>query len=280
MNEIEKAQITIDNFPKWKQDLHRIIFGYQTFGGRLFDIILLVAIGLSVITVTLESVSSIKESYGNLLIAIEWIFTILFTAEYIARILCHPKPIKYILSPMGLIDLLSIIPTYLSLFTTASSKSLSVIRAIRLIRIFRILKLTHFIGGAQVLSNALWHSRHKITVFLGTVVCIVVIVGTLLYVVEGSENGFTSIPKSIYWAIVTLTTVGYGDIAPQTVLGQFLASIVMIMGYAILAVPTGIVTGEIIAAKELYNVNKCKRCKTLLAGKKANYCHICGESST
>lgn len=276
MIELDNSKHAIKKFPKWKRELHRVIFGYDTIGGKLFDVLLLVAIVLSIITVLLESVGYIKNTYGDTLIIIEWVFTLLFTAEYFARILCSPQPKKYILSPMGIIDLLSIIPTYLSLFT-AASKSLSVIRAIRLIRIFRILKLTHFIGGANVLSTALWQSRHKIIVFLGTVVCIVVIVGTMLYVVEGAENGFTSIPRSIYWAIVTLTTVGYGDIAPQTILGQLLASVVMIMGYAIIAVPTGIVTGEMINTGEKNDII-CKRCKSKVLGKKPNYCQTCGQS--
>lgn len=277
MTEQDKIEIQTANFPLWKKKLHSVIFGYDTFVGKLFDIILLVAILFSILAVMLESVPSIRNEHGDLLHNIEWSFTILFTLEYLARLLSHPKPKKYIFSTMGIIDLVSIIPTYLSLFSIGS-RSLSVIRSIRFIRVFRILKLTHFVGGAQVISQALYSSRHKIVVFLGSVVCIVVIVGTLLYVVEGEENGFTSIPRSIYWAIVTLTTVGYGDIAPQTVLGQSLASIVMIMGYAILAVPTGIVTGEMINTKGQNKAGTlCGRCKTRVTSTPANFCNTCGE---
>lgn len=276
MTELNNFKNSIRKSPKWKWDLYHIIFGYETLGGRIFDVALLIAIVISVFTIMLESVSGIKLAYGSELIFIEWSFTILFTIEYVARVLCHPKPKAYIFSAMGIVDLMSIIPTYLSIFALANT-SFSIIRSIRLIRIFRILKLTHFIGGAQVITGALWQSRHKIVVFLGSVLCIVVIVGTVLYVVEGEENGFDSIPKSIYWAIVTLTTVGYGDIAPQTILGQTLASAVMIMGYAIIAVPTGIVTGEMINSKNQNSKKSCPRCKTDIQLEKANYCPTCGE---
>jgi voltage-gated potassium channel len=277
MTEQEKLDLRISDFPQWRKNLHRVIFGYDTFAGKLFDILLLVTILFSILAVMMESVPSIRDAHGELLHTIEWSFTVLFTLEYVARLITHPSPKKYIFSTMGIIDLVSIIPTYLSLFSIGS-RSLSVIRSIRFIRVFRILKLTHFVGGAQVISQALYASRHKIVVFLGSVICIVVIVGTLLYVVEGAENGFTSIPRSIYWAIVTLTTVGYGDIAPQTVLGQTLASVVMIMGYAILAVPTGIVTGEMINNKgQKQNGITCSRCQSKITVTPANYCNTCGE---
>tara|TARA_R110001592_G_scaffold363221_3_gene681704 strand:+ start:90706 stop:91548 length:843 start_codon:yes stop_codon:yes gene_type:complete len=277
MTEQEKLDLKLSDFPQWRKKIHRVIFGYETFAGKLFDIALLVAILFSILAVMLESVPNIREQHGDLLHVFEWAFTILFSLEYIARIVSHPYPRKYVLSTMGIIDLVSIIPTYLTLFSIGS-RSLAVIRSIRFIRIFRILKLTHFVGGAQVISQALYASRHKIIVFLGSVICIVVIVGTMLYVVEGAENGFTSIPRSIYWAIVTLTTVGYGDIAPQTVLGQTLASIVMIMGYAIIAVPTGIVTGEMINNKnQNISAKKCHRCQSKITATPANYCNTCGE---
>ena len=269
----KKKKRTVHDLAPWQQKLHEIIFGYTTPAGKLFDVILLWAILLSVISMMLESVSEIRNPNAHLFRVLEWSFTILFSLEYLARIASSPQPKKYILSFMGIIDLLSILPTFIGLFISGTS-SLMIIRSIRLIRVFRVLKLTHFMGGANQIGNALWASRHKITVFLGTVVCVTVILGTLMYLIEGAEHGFTSIPRSIYWAIVTVTTVGYGDIAPGTVLGQFLASCLMITGYAIIAVPTGIVTSEMVTAKT--KMEKCKNCKTPLTMEKANYCHNCG----
>lgn len=261
----------------WQRKINEIIFGYDTVAGRLFDVVLLWIILLSVLIVMLESVREISGRFGFELRAIEWVLTILFTVEYIARLLSSPRPLKYALSFMGIVDLLSLIPTYLSVFV-GGAHSLSIIRAIRLIRVFRILKLTHFMGGAEQLGNALYGSRHKIIVFLGSVMCTVVIVGTLLYLIEGGENGFTSIPRSIYWAIVTLTTVGYGDIAPQTVMGQMAASALMIIGYAIIAVPTGIVTSEMInSARQATDVS-CSNCGTENLPVNAKFCHQCGSS--
>jgi len=225
----------------WQHKLYVIIFGADTFWGKTFDVILLVAILLSVIAVMLESVSDIKLAYGDELYIIEWFFTIVFSIEYIARIIVAKNRWKYITSLFGIIDLLSIIPTFISVFYVGA-QSLSIIRSIRLLRVFRILKMVRFLGEASQLSTALKASRAKIIVFIGTVFTMVVILGTLMYMIEGSENGFTSIPRSIYWAIVTLTTVGYGDIAPQTPVGQALASVIMILGYGIIAVPTGIVS--------------------------------------
>lgn len=243
----------------WQQKIHEVIFGYHTLAGRVFDISLLIAIVTSVLIVMLESVNEIHAHYGPELRMIEWVFTFLFSVEYLARILSSPRPIKYVTSFMGIIDLLSLIPTYLSFFIVGTH-SLSVIRSFRLIRVFRILKLTHFMGGAQQLGSALWSSRHKIVVFMGTVVCIVVIAGTMMYLIEDGENGFTSIPKSIYWAIVTITTVGYGDIAPQTIFGQTAASILMILGYAIIAVPTGIVTSQMMTDAKRIGTITCSNC--------------------
>jgi voltage-gated potassium channel len=268
-----KNNRTVKDLAPWQQRLHHIIFGIDSPAGKLFDVVLLWAILLSVIAVMLESIREIRESYSLFFSISEWFFTVLFTFEYFARIVSSPKPMKYIKSFMGLIDLLSILPTFLGIFMTGAS-SLMVIRSIRLIRVFRVLKLTHFMGGASQIGNALYNSRHKIVVFLGTVVCVSAIMGTIMYIVEGPAHGFTSIPRSIYWAIVTVTTVGYGDIAPSTILGQFLASCLMITGYAIIAVPTGIVTAEMVNAKN--SMPKCTNCEAPLTLDKMNFCHNCG----
>ena len=268
----------IFRFETIKQTIYRVVFGMDTVTGRLFDIILLAIILLSVLLVMLESVPDINEKYGTVLRIAEWILTAMFSIEYLARIISSPKPLKYIFSFMGIVDLLSLIPTYVGLFFSGTH-SLSIIRSIRLIRVFRILKLTHFMGGANQLGNALWDSRHKIIVFLGTILCTVTILGTLMYLIEGAENGFTSIPRSIYWAIVTITTVGYGDIAPQTWFGQLVASMLMIIGYAIIAVPTGIVTSEMVKSdkrkgrEEEVTCHKCGNGDILHTD---NFCSSCG----
>lgn len=267
----------ISHLKKWQQKIHEVIFGYHTTAGKVFDIALLIAIVTSVLVVMLESVNDIEEHYGPELRVIEWTFTILFSIEYVARILSSPRRLKYITSFMGIIDLLSLIPTYLSFFIIGTH-SLSVIRSLRLIRVFRILKLTRFMGGAQQLGSALWSSRHKIVVFMGTVVCIVVIAGTTMYLIEGGENGFTSIPKSIYWAIVTITTVGYGDIAPQTVFGQAAASALMILGYAIIAVPTGIVTSQMMSDAKKKGIVTCSNCGEEDLPDQSRFCLNCGAS--
>ena len=262
------------NMKRWQQKIHEVIFGYHTAAGKLFDLVLLVAILASVLVVMLESVKDIEEHHGTALRMIEWGFTFLFSIEYLARIISSPRPLKYVTSFMGIVDLLSLIPTYLSFFIVGTH-SLSVIRSFRLIRVFRILKLTHFMGGAQQLGTALWASRHKIVVFMGTVVCIVVIAGTMMYLIEGGQNGFTSIPKSIYWAIVTITTVGYGDIAPQTIFGQTAASILMILGYAIIAVPTGIVTSQMMADARKVGGVICSNCGEEDLPNRSRFCLNC-----
>ncbi len=259
-----------------KEELYEIIFEADTKKGKLFDIVLLFVIVASIILVMLESIKSINQSYHGLLKTLEWIITVIFTAEYITRIAIVKKPFKYIFSFYGVIDFLAVIPTYLGLFLVGGH-SLVVIRAIRLLRIFRILKLSRYSSASRMLIKALWDSRTKIFVFLFFVVTITLIVGTIMYLVEGEENGFTSIPRSIYWAIVTLTTVGYGDISPGTPLGQFLASMVMIMGYAIIAVPTGIITAEIIHPSVKSNTQVCPHCLHDKHDDDAKFCKKCGE---
>lgn len=261
---------------EWRRRLFIVIFGTDTRAGRKFDIVLLWAIVLSILVVMIESVADIRQQYGYWLRILEWVFTVIFTLEYIARIISIGKPWHYITSFYGIIDFLSVIPTYLSLFISGG-QYLLIIRALRLLRIFRILKLSRYMGEGKLLSSALKASRHKITVFMWAVLTIVVIMGTLMYMIEGGKNGFTSIPKSIYWAIVTLTTVGYGDIAPQTVLGQMIASVIMILGYAIIAVPTGIVTAEITQAKITNRfIKNCKQCGFDNHAPDAIFCKKCG----
>lgn len=227
----------------WKLKLHEIIYEADTPMGKLFDIILFIIIIFSVILIMLESVKSIDAEYHEILLTLEWVVTIFFTIEYIARIISIKKPKSYIFSFYGIIDFLSTIPLYLS-YIFAGSQVFLAVRAFRLLRVFRILKLVQFLGEASQLKNALKASRAKITVFLFAVLIASVMLGTLMYIVEGEEAGFTSIPTSIYWTIVTLTTVGYGDIAPITPQGQLIATIIMLLGYGIIAVPTGIVTVE------------------------------------
>ncbi len=261
----------------WKERLFIVIFEADTPWGKRFDGALLFAILLSVLAVMLESVEEIKAKYGQELYIAEWIFTIFFTIEYVLRIVIVAKPWVYIRSFFGIVDLLSILPTFLGLFF-AGAHSLLIIRSIRLLRVFRVLKMVRFLGEASQLTTALKASRAKIIVFIGGVFALTVILGTLMYMIEGGENGFTSIPKSIYWAVVTLTTVGYGDIAPQTALGQGLATFIMILGYGIIAVPTGIVTAEMTQHKTLLdNGIKCKSCHKTGHDIQANYCKYCGE---
>ncbi|KAA5543965.1 ion transporter [Adhaeribacter rhizoryzae] len=263
--------------------LYPVVFQNDTFAGKLFDVALLVVILLSVITVILESVSYLNQRYFTQFRNMEWVYTILFTLEYLLRVWVYPKPKRYIFSFFGLVDLISVLPTYLSLFILGTQYFL-VVRVLRLLRIARIFKLTHFLKEGRVLTTALRASLPKILVFIGTVMTLVIIIGSVMYVVEGAENGFTSIPKSIYWAIVTLTTVGYGDIAPQTPLGQFLAGLVMLLGYGIIAIPTGIVTVEIA------NVNRqpdnpglsstalfCSNCLKQNHEAGAKFCNNCGS---
>lgn len=259
-----------------KRKLYEIIFEADTREGRLFDLILLGVIVLSVILVILESVSAVDQQYHRLLRVLEWVITIIFSIEYVLRIYVLTRPLKYIFSFYGIVDLLSVMPSYIALFL-ADGHSLVVIRILRLLRIFRILKLNRYSQAGQLLSKALWNSRSKIGVFLFFILNIVIIVGTMMYLIEGPENGFKSIPTSIYWSIVTLTTVGYGDISPATPLGQFLASLLMVAGYAIIAVPTGIITSEMMKPSKKDNTQVCPNCHNHDNEDDAVFCKKCGE---
>jgi len=260
----------------YRKKLHSIVFESETTAGKMFDVILLVFILASVVVVSLETVVHLRRLYFPVFQKLEWGFTILFTIEYFLRIYSAPRPLKYMFSFFGLVDLFSIIPTYLNIFVVGAQYFL-VVRVLRLLRVARIFKLTHFVNEGRVLRKAIKASMHKIAVFMGTVILLVIIIGSLMYVIEGAARGFTSIPTSIYWAIVTLTTVGYGDIAPQTSLGQILASFVMILGYGIIAVPTGIVTVELTKTEsQMTNTEVCPNCHREGHLPKANFCYNCG----
>jgi len=262
--------------PAWKRSLYTIIFESDTPAGKAFDLALLCAIGASVLIVMLESVKSIQSKHAILLRDLEWIFTGLFTLEYILRLLCVRRPLRYAWSFYGLIDLLAILPSYIYLFTSANY--VMVVRIVRLLRVFRVLKLAHFLQETETLIAALRASSRKIVVFLFSVIALATVMGTVMYLVEGEENGFTSIPHSVYWAIVTLTTVGYGDITPHTTLGRFIASVIMIMGYGIIAVPTGIFSLELRAAAKARDARACAKCGTTEADPNARYCRRCGAT--
>jgi voltage-gated potassium channel len=264
-------------FEKIKQQINIIIHGVNTPAGKAFDIVLLFVILLSVLLVLLETVKDLDLKYHDILVYLEWIITIIFTIEYILRVISTRKPLKYIFSFYGVIDFISILPMYLSFFIP-STKILSVVRALRLLRLFRILNLGKFTGQASELKLAINASRTKITVFVFFVCVISILLGAVMYVVESEESGFTSIPSSIYWCIVTLTTVGYGDIAPITTLGKFIASFIMILGYGIIAVPTGIVTAEIASGKNKrkLSIPPCPTCKSQPLTEYAKFCHNCG----
>lgn len=271
-----KAEVNERPNSGWREKLYETVFEAETRGGRLFDITLIWLILLSVTTVVLESLRSVREDYGFELVAAEWFFTILFSVEYALRLVSVKRPIRYALSFYGLIDLLAIIPTYISFFVPGTQYLLT-IRILRLLRIFRILKLSEYISEARVITTALKASRRKIFVFFVAICSIVTVVGSLMYVIEGEENGFTDIPTSIYWAIVTLTTVGYGDLSPKTGFGKLLASLVMIMGYAIIAVPTGIVTAEFARAGGLTaSTHVCPECHSEGHEVDAVHCKFCG----
>ncbi len=260
-----------------KRKLHRIIFDADTPLSRGFDLALIFVIIISVVAVVLESIPLFSEQYHDILNPIEWVITIIFTLEYMARIWTHPKPFRYIFSFYGVIDFLAIIPIYFDLIFTGAM-GFAVIRALRLLRIFRILKITRYSNEGRVIIEAIKASRFKILVFLFAVFMMVIIIGTLMYLVEGEESGFTSIPSGIYWAITTLTTVGFGDITPLTSMGKFIASFVMIMGYGVIAVPTGIMTFEIASSvRAMQEKRECEGCGHHVHDADANYCKSCGE---
>lgn len=260
------------SWPAWRRRLHTVIFGHATPAGKAFDVALIVCIVASVAVVMLDSMSAMRLAYGGVLHTLEWGFTLVFTAEYVLRLLCAPRPVTYARSFFGIVDLLSILPTYASLLLPGS-QYFQVIRVLRVLRVFRVLKLAAYIGEADVLLVALRSSRRKLSVFVVTVLALAIILGTAMYLVEGQTHGFTSIPLSIYWTIVTITTVGYGDIAPETPLGQGLASVIMLIGYAIVAVPTGIVT---IALARGDGGRKCPGCQAGSHEIDAAYCRRCG----
>ena len=267
-----------NNTNSFRHKIHEIIFEADTFYGKLFDIVLLITIVSSVVAVMLESIDSIHQQYGDILRIFEWIVTILFTIEYFLRIYAVNKPLKYIFSFMGIIDLLAIIPTYL-IFIFPAAHFFTVVRSIRLIRVFRVFKLSHYLRGAHTMQIALRSSRPKIVVFLLSVMILVIVLGTLMYIIEGSSGtiGFNNIPNSIYWAIVTLTTVGYGDVFPATAFGKVVASFIMILGYGIIAVPTGIVTAEFSRKKrEKVSTQACPDCTTEGHEVDAKFCKKCG----
>ncbi len=264
----------------WKHKIHEVIYGTHTPAGKLFDILLLIVILYSIVVIMLESIPWFDKKYHRFLNISEWIVTILFSIEYILRIISINRPKKYIFSFFGIVDFLSTIPKYLSLILVGS-QYLTVFRALRLLRIFRILRLVRFVGESNNLIKALKAARTKIFVFVFFVIVVSVLLGTVMYLVEGPANGFTSIPHSVYWTIVTLTTVGYGDISPQTPLGQFIATLIMIIGYGVIAVPTGIVSAEYAAGitnkKKLDTDRNCPECGTEIMRIDAHYCRQCGH---
>lgn len=262
----------------WQLRLHETIYESNTPAGKTFDIALLFFIVGSIMVVMLDSIDSYHRKYGDIFLALEWMFTIVFTIEYILRLVCLKQPLRYVFSFLGIIDLLAIIPSYLSIFLVGA-QSLLVLRALRLLRVFRIFKLTHFLSEIDFLKSAIASSMKKISIFMLVVLSTVIILGSVMYLVERGENGFESIPDSIYWAIVTITTVGYGDISPVTALGKFIASIMMFIGYGIIAVPTGIITTDMaIAMRSRKQIHEtCPGCGLEGHDGDARFCKVCGS---
>ena len=272
----EEDPIFIKPRSTWREWCRLIIFEADTPLGKTFDVALIACILMSVVSVMLASIDSVMDRFGPFLTTLEWTFTVAFTIEYCLRVFSVKQPWYYIRSFYGIVDLAAILPTYLSLFIV-DAEYLIVVRMLRVMRVFRILKLLQYLEGSRVIMKALRASRPKITVFVIAVIILVVIIGSLMYIIEGHANGFSSIPMSIYWAIVTLTTVGYGDIAPQTPLGKVLASMVMIIGYAIIAVPTGIVTAELTRGDRSTTTLSCPNCSCEAHPDGAKYCYRCGH---
>ena len=259
-----------------RRKIHEVIFEADTPAGKAFDVVLIVSILASIAAVMLDSMQSVRETYGELLYVVEWFFTLLFTLEYLLRLFCVGRPLKYATSFFGIVDLLGTIPTYLGLLLPGT-RFLLVIRVLRVLRVFRILKLVPYVTEIDFLRRSMAASSRKIMVFLFSIGTIVVIIGSTMYMIEGAENGFTSIPRGIYWAIVTLTTVGYGDISPKTDLGQMVASLVMILGYSIIAVPTGIVTAEMTRTSRSISTQSCPECSAGGHDPDAVHCKYCGS---
>ncbi len=260
----------------WKDQLHEVIFEADTPAGKAFDVVLLVSIALSVLAVVLESVPEIADRYGRELVVIEWFFTILFTVEYVLRLLCVRRVLGYATSFFGIVDLLSVLPTYLSLFFPGG-RAFSVVRALRLLRIFRIFKVVRYVREFDTLILAVRRTREKITVFLFSILAIVLIMGTIMYVIEGPAHGFDSIPHAVYWAIVTVTTVGYGDLAPETSLGRAVAAFAMVLGYALIIIPTGIFSAELVQSGMPLSSKSCRVCAREGHDENAAFCKYCGS---
>jgi len=263
------------NNTSFREQLRNVIFEADTPAGKMFDVLLFVAILMSVALTMFSSVHHIQAAHGPVLFSLNTMFTVLFTIEYILRLYCAEQPVRYARSFFGMVDLLAVLPFYVGLLVP-STRFLDVIKVLRMLRIFRVLKMAQYVGEADVLKNALIESRRKIGIFFVFVLTIVVILGSLMYIIEGEQNGFTSIPKSVYWAIVTLTTVGYGDISPQTGAGQALAAFIMVIGYSIIAVPTGIITAELSLSAADKNARTCDACGHGKHDPSACYCSRCG----
>ena len=273
---------TENQLKPWQHRLHEVIYEADTPAGKFFDLALIIAILMSVLAVMLESVNAVYSEYKSLFISLEWGFTAIFTIEYVLRLICIKKPSKYAFSFFGVIDLLAILPTYIGLFIVETNfHSLAIVRILRVLRIFRVLKLTPYLSEANILTMALSASRRKVLIFFSSVLFLAVILVAVMFLIESPSNPrFSSIPKGIYWAIVTITTVGYGDISPNTDLGQLVSSFVMILGYAIIAVPTGIVTVEINEAMRKANLNTtqaCPNCAKEGHDSDAEFCKFCGH---